>query len=495
MEDERSLSLLKLMVNEGLFPSPEEDEKRKIIVEKLKTIVVAWAKKVAWQRCLPKQQIAATSATILTYGSYGLGVHDPESDIDALCVGPFFATIAEDFFIVLHNILKSRPEISEIHCVKDSKVPLMRFTFDGISVDLPYAQLKVLNVPENVDILNLSLLTNIDETSWKSLSGVRANQRILLLVPNLKNFQSMLRCLKLWAKRRGVYGNLNGFLGGVHLAVLAAFVCQNQPNASVIALISNFFSTYAMWPWPTPVMLQDGMLSNVEDVIETRFYMPIRLPCSPYEYCHSNVTKSTFTKIRAEFLRGHSMNRDLLKLKLDFDAGRIFEPFPYSTNYTRFVKIYLSAPDQDELGDWVGWVKSHFRCLLLKLEAVQGFCDPNPMEYADMDVSEPNVVFYWGLNRSRSNFVYIEPVQEDFSRSIYCGYYGIRGKMELSIVQASELPKNARFDSGNGKKMKACWKMLDYNQRRAPAYSQHLPSYFVGYVESNGDTECPSTGV
>lgn len=54
----------------------------------------------------------------------------------------------EDFFIVLHNMLKSRPEVSDIHCVKDAKVPLMRFKFDGISVDLPYAQLKVLDVPE-----------------------------------------------------------------------------------------------------------------------------------------------------------------------------------------------------------------------------------------------------------------------------------------------------------------------------------------------------------
>ncbi|CAK7326306.1 unnamed protein product [Dovyalis caffra] len=494
MEDERSLSLLKLMVNEGLLPSPEEEEKRKVIIDKLKTIVVEWAKKVAWQRRLPKEQIAATSATILTYGSYGLGVHDPESDIDALCVGPFFATIAEDFFIVLRNILKSRPEISEIHCVKNARVPLMRFKFDGISVDLPYAQLKVLNVPNNVDILNLSLLTNIDETSWNSLSGVRANQRILQLVPNLKNFQSMLRCLKLWGKRRGVYGNLNGFLGGVHLAVLAAFVCQNHPNASVIALISYFFSTYAIWPWPTPVMLQDGMPSTVEDVIETRYYMPIRLPCSPYEYCHSNVTKSTFNKIRAEFLRGHAMTKDLLKLKLDFDLRRIFEPFPYSMNYTRFVKIYLSAPNQDELGDWVGWVKSRFRCLLPKLEAMQGFCDPNPTEYVDMDASEPNVVFYWGLNRSRSNFMDIESVEEDFLRNICSGYHGICQKMELSIVLASELPKGAQLNSGNGKKLKACWKMLDYHQRRTPAYSQHLPSYFVGYVESNGDTEYPRAG-
>jgi poly(A) polymerase len=54
----------------------------------------------------------------------------------------------EDFFVVLCNMLKSRPEVSEIHCVKDAKVPLMRFKFDGISVDLPFAQLQVLSVPE-----------------------------------------------------------------------------------------------------------------------------------------------------------------------------------------------------------------------------------------------------------------------------------------------------------------------------------------------------------
>jgi poly(A) polymerase len=54
-------------------------------------------------------------------------------------------------------------------------------------------------------------------------------------------------------------------------------------------------------------------------------------------------------------------------LKLDFDWGSIFEPFPYTKKYTRFVKIYLSATKKDELGDWVGWVKSRFRCLLVKV--------------------------------------------------------------------------------------------------------------------------------
>jgi poly(A) polymerase len=34
------------MVNEGLFPSPEEDEKRKIIVEKLKTVLIIHIRKI-----------------------------------------------------------------------------------------------------------------------------------------------------------------------------------------------------------------------------------------------------------------------------------------------------------------------------------------------------------------------------------------------------------------------------------------------------------------
>ena len=54
----------------------------------------------------------------------------------------------EDFFIILHDVLTSRPDVSEFHCIKDAKVPLMRFKLDGISIDLPYAQLKVMSVPE-----------------------------------------------------------------------------------------------------------------------------------------------------------------------------------------------------------------------------------------------------------------------------------------------------------------------------------------------------------
>lgn len=37
-------------------------------------IVVSWVKNLAWQRRLSQHQIDSTNATILPYGSYGLGV-------------------------------------------------------------------------------------------------------------------------------------------------------------------------------------------------------------------------------------------------------------------------------------------------------------------------------------------------------------------------------------------------------------------------------------
>lgn len=52
-----------------------------------------------------------------------------------------------------------------------------------------------------------------------------------------------------------------------------------------------------------------------------------------------------------------------------FDWSGVFEPFPYAKKYTRFLKICLSASDRDELGDWVGWVKSRFRFLLVKVSS------------------------------------------------------------------------------------------------------------------------------
>ncbi|KAH0469950.1 hypothetical protein IEQ34_001508 [Dendrobium chrysotoxum] len=504
----------RFMAGEGWMSSPEEEKKRKKVMEELKQIVLSWIRKVAWQRRLPKDIIARTSATILAYGSYGLGVYGPESDIDALCIGPYFAslevsfalhfgsviwdtlkgsypfsvfTLQDDFFTVLHGMLQSRSEVSELHCVKTAKVPLMRFKFNGISIDFPYAQLRVVSVPADVNIFDPCLVIP-DETSQRSFSGLRVNQRILQLVPNLKHFQAMLRCIKLWALRRGLYSNLLGFFGGIHLAILAAFVCLRYPNASISALITLFFETFSNWPWPNPVILQEQSIPSKKP--DERCFMPILMPCSPFDWCNSNVTRGTFRKIMKEIKRGYDITKD--QGRLDFQWCHLFNHFPFTESYNYFVRICLIAPDHDELQDWAGWVKSRLRGLLLKLEREHGFCDPNPKEYVDANVNQPNVVFYWGLSSLGRVAIDLSSIKEEFMKSInkeeHSGYKNTNCKLELSILHTSNLPKDLDLNYGSEKRTKACWRIMDYyNQHRKPAYSQYIPSYFIGYVASSGD--------
>lgn len=54
----------------------------------------------------------------------------------------------EDFFIILHDILAEKEEVSELQPVPDAHVPVMKFKFQGISIDLLYASISLLVVPE-----------------------------------------------------------------------------------------------------------------------------------------------------------------------------------------------------------------------------------------------------------------------------------------------------------------------------------------------------------
>lgn len=133
---------------------------------------------------------------------------------------------------------------------------------------------------------------------------------------------------------------------------------------------------------------------------------------------------------------------------------------------------------------------------LLQLEGVQGFCDPNPTEYVDNEKTEPNVVFYWALQPGRNNFMDTDLVEAEFRKIIGNGYEGTPGRMELSTLLASQLPKNAQFDDGAVKGRKTCWKIIDYDKKRSQVYSQqHLPHCLIGgHVAPSSEAKCLSSG-
>ncbi|XP_062159596.1 nuclear poly(A) polymerase 1 isoform X1 [Alnus glutinosa] len=387
--------LEKYLRDAGLYESQEEAVSREEVLGRLDQIVKIWVKTISRAKGLNEQLVQEANAKIFTFGSYRLGVHDPGAHIDALCVGPRHASREEDFFGELHRMLSEMPEVTELQPVPDAHVPVMKFKFNGVSIDLLYAKLSLWVIPEDLDISQDSTLQNADEQTVHSLNGCRVTDQILRLVPNIQNFRTTLRCMRLWAKRRGVYSNVAGFLGGINWALLVARICQLYPNALPNMLMSRFFRVYTQWRWPNPVMLcaiEEGSLGlqvwdprrNPQD----RFHlMPIITPAYPSMNSSYNVSSSTLLIMSKEFQRGSEICECLQAMeayKVDWDT--LFEPYPFFEAYKNYLQIDITAENDDDLGKWKGWVESRLCQLTLKIERdtynmLQ--CHPHPGDFSD----------------------------------------------------------------------------------------------------------------
>ncbi|XP_057473140.1 nuclear poly(A) polymerase 4-like isoform X2 [Actinidia eriantha] len=411
---QRTVELEKFLVDAGLYESEEEAAKREEVLGRIKEIVKDWVKQLTRLRGYTDQMVEDSNAVIFTFGSYRLGVHGPGADIDTLCVGPSYVNREEDFFFILHNILAEMEEVTELQPVPDAHVPVMKLKFDGVSIDLLYASVSLLVVPEDFDISDVSVLYDIDEPTVRSLNGCRVADQILKLVPNVVHFRTTLRCLKLWAKRRGVYSNVTGFLGGVNWALLVAQVCQLYPNAVPSMLVSRFFRVYTQWRWPNPVMLcateEDKLGFSVWDPRKNprdrTHHMPIITPAYPCMNSSYNVSESTLRVMMEQFQFGNKICEEIELHRARWSA--LFEPYLFFESYKNYLQVDIVAADADDLRAWKGWVESRLRQLTLMIERdtfKKLQCHPYPHEYVDTSNHCSHCAFFMGLQRKQGEVV------------------------------------------------------------------------------------------
>ncbi|XP_051144802.1 nuclear poly(A) polymerase 1 [Andrographis paniculata] len=450
----RTNELEKLLADAGLYENHEEAVKREEVLGRLDQIVKQWVKNICRAKGYSEMVVHEANAKIFTFGSYRLGVHGPGADIDTLCVGPKHATRHEDFFGELYRMLLEMPEVQELHPVPDAHVPVMKFRFNGVSIDLLYANVALWVIPEDLDISQESILQNVDDQTVRSLNGCRVTDQILRLVPNIQTFRTTLRCLRLWAKRRGVYSNVTGFLGGINWALLVARICQLYPNALPGMLVSRFFRVYNLWRWPNPVMLcpiQDGSLGlsfwdprrNYKD---RQHLMPIITPAYPCMNSSYNVSTSTLRVMTEEFHRGNEICEAIEANKMGWAV--LFEPFAFFEAYKNYLQIDIAAEDNDDLMNWKGWVESRIRLLTLKIERDTGSlqCHPHPGEFSDKSKSFYHC-YFMGLRRKQGTNPQggeqfdLRMTVEEFKRDVY-GYSFWKPSMWIQVchVKRKDLP-------------------------------------------------------
>ncbi|KAL5200505.1 hypothetical protein ABZP36_021708 [Zizania latifolia] len=453
---QKTADLKKFLIEAGLYESSEESARREEVLQELDNIVKDWVKQLTSQRGYTDQMIEEANAVLFTFGSYRLGVHGPGADIDTLCVGPSYVNREEDFFIVLHEILSQTNEVTELQPVPDAHVPVMKFKFHGISIDLLYASVSLLVVPPDLDISQGSVLYDIDEVTVRSLNGCRVADQILRLVPNIENFRTTLRCLKYWAKRRGVYSNVTGFLGGVNWALLVARVCQLYPNAVPSMLVSRFFRVFTQWRWPNPVMLcaieEDELGFPVWDPRkyhrDRSHHMPIITPAYPCMNSSYNVSTSTLRVMMEQFQFGNKICQEIDMNKANWSA--LFEPFQFFEAYKNYLQVDIIAEDDEDLRLWKGWVESRLRQLTLKIERdTYGMlqCHPYPHEYADPSRQCAHCAFFMGLSRKEGVKIQegqqfdIRGTVDEFRLDISMyGYWRPGMELAVSHVRRKQIP-------------------------------------------------------
>lgn len=292
--------------------TPEGEERRRLVLAELTLLVRQWVVGVGEKKGVfnPGQFGPMEGAAQLNvFGSQCLEVHGPDSDVDVLCICPQFIS-RNEFFISFCAILRESEHASMVLSVPEAYTPVVKFNFRDQSVDMIFVSLAMPSIPADIDLLDDALLSDQDEKGVRSLNGVRVAQYLVKAVPKFSVFRAALRAIKFWGRRRGIYSNVLGFLGGINFALMVAFICQLHPNNCAASIVQRFFKIYFHWVWPNPILialpidLQLGTLSSwnyMKHMKDRADLMPIITPSFPQMNSAYNMCPPQFRVIQVRY--------------------------------------------------------------------------------------------------------------------------------------------------------------------------------------------------
>jgi poly(A) polymerase len=205
-------------------------QRRERVLNRMGNLCRDWIKSVCTKRGLSREVVESAGGQLFTSGSYRLGVHEPGADIDTILVVPNVCTKA-DFFGTLPAMdesnpdqqqnqrdpdslaerVRRHPDVTNFVPVEGAAVPLLTFDWEGVNIDLLFARLNTASVPPGFDIDNDAVLDGVDGATEKSLNGPRVTNLIAALVSGTperyQTFLTVVRCIRKWAKARGLYSN------------------------------------------------------------------------------------------------------------------------------------------------------------------------------------------------------------------------------------------------------------------------------------------------
>lgn len=366
--------------------STEGIQKRERALNRMGKVARDWIQHVCAKKGFAPDAATLAGGQLFTSGSYRLGVHEPGADIDTILVAPNMCTRDDFFGEVLENDkrdpeslaerIRRHPDVTNFVPVEGAAVPILTFDWEGVNIDLLFARLNSASVPASLDIDNDAILDGVDGATEKSLNGPRVTNLIAKLVSGTperyQTFLTVVRCVRKWAKSRGLYSNKMGYWGGVNINIAVALCVQLYPVDCPASLLRKFFLVFKTWRWPNPVLLTKphdaGYGLQVWNPQHAhRQVAPMITPAYPAMNSTLATSRQTLQILHEEFCRGHAMVDALWKQHqkgdVDLNWGQLFEPSDFFIAYPNYLSLCIVGPTQADAQAWAGFVESRLRKL------------------------------------------------------------------------------------------------------------------------------------
>lgn len=147
--------------------------------------------------------------------------------------------------------VRRHSDVTNFVPVEGAAVPILTFDWEGVNIDLLFARLNTASVPPDFDIDNDASVDGVDTSTSRTMNATRVTNLIAALVSGTREryqtFLTVARCVRKWAKARGLYSNKMGYWGGVNINIAVALCVQLYPNTSPASLLRKFFLVFKTW--------------------------------------------------------------------------------------------------------------------------------------------------------------------------------------------------------------------------------------------------------
>ncbi|MEV7402259.1 poly(A) polymerase [Streptomyces sp. NPDC091267] len=248
-------------------------------------------------------QVAAAlpGARVHVVGSRRTGCALPGADLDLVAAVPG----PPDPALLRQRLAAALPEVRDFREVTGARVPGLRWSVDGLRVDLVTVATGALSPADAV-----SRRTALGEAAAVALSAVSDADAVLTAAePHRDAFAALARDVKAWARARGIDSAPCGGLPGLAWTVLAARTAHEAGHLPPRALLRHFFATWAAWDWSEPVgpvraaAPDPGGYGKSGDHTAATRPLTVLTPTAPVRSCTSQVTPAGRDLVSAELFR------------------------------------------------------------------------------------------------------------------------------------------------------------------------------------------------